>query len=124
VRVSGGRFSGSVKLDEGWLLLLRSEFPVEILSDAVTICAVLETGRDRGGQSRQPDPSVVQAIGVFGEKLAGSSNVKVFGSLTANPSNWLEVQTSVRLESPVFGQIQSQQRRPLRYGQLQGFCGA
>lgn len=125
VTVIGGEFSLTLDLDESVLLVGvgPGEFDViGIVSDGVTVCAEFRTGEDLDGQQRQPDSAVVEAVGSFGERLENSPGVKVFGSATANPANWLEVETSVPLESPVLDEIVDLQRQAPTVGSLQGFC--
>lgn len=122
VLVLGGEFSTTLALDESLLLVLVPPDVIETVSERVTVCAEFRTGEDLDGQQRQPDQSVVEAVGPFGERLASSPNVKVFGSATENPSNWLEVQTSVRLESPLLGEIAALQGRPPGSAPLEDFC--
>lgn len=123
VTVTNGQFSTSLQLDESDLLVLVGDIDVlDVLSDSVTVCAEFQTGEDFDGQQRQPEPSVVAAVGPFGEGLANSPLVKVFGSATANPSNWLEVETSVGLEPPLVDEITALQARAPTVGTLRGFC--
>ena len=123
VTVTNGQFSTSLQIDESDLLVLVGDIDVlDVLSDSVTVCAEFQTGEDFDGQQRQPDPSVVEAVGPFGERLANSAQVTVFGSATANPSNWLEVETSVGLEPLLLDEIAALQGRAPTIGALAGFC--
>ncbi|CAN5617864.1 hypothetical protein BH23CHL6_BH23CHL6_08360 [soil metagenome] len=71
----------------------------------MTVCAEFRTGTDRSGEQRQPDRSVVEVVGRYGEALKGSRQANVFGSATANPAIWLETKTTVELESHVVNDI-------------------
>jgi hypothetical protein len=125
VRVSQGAFSLVLNLDERFILAVsQPDFATQIVSSSVTVCATFETGIDNNGRPRQTDPRVLQIVGRSGEALARSPNVTVFGSRTANPSNWLEVSTNVALASPALNRIASQQGRPVQSQPLEGFCGA
>ena len=124
VTVTGGEFSTSLRLDESDLLaVVAGGFDmIEIVSQGVTVCAEFATGEDFDGRQRQPNPSVVEAVGPFGERLADSPQLMVFGSATANPSNWLEVETSVGMEPPLLEEISALQGQAPTVGVLEGFC--
>lgn len=91
---------------------------------AVRLSPGHQTGEDFDGRQRQTDPAVVDVVGPFGEQLEGNPDVKVFGSLTDDPSNWLEVETTIPLESPLLAEIQRRQSRPVNSEPLAGFCAA
>lgn len=125
VTVSGGQFAGTLVLDESDLLVLVGTGPgedyVEAIDQDLTVCAQFQTGTDLQGQQRQP-PAVVEVVGPYGEALANSSQVTVFGSATATPSNWLRVMLDVLLPSHALDQIASQQGAPPQEQELEGFC--
>lgn len=123
VTLSGGTFAVTLALDESNVTVGVDEtFPLDIVSQDVTVCAQFETGTDLDGVQRQPDPEVAAAVGAFGEQLATSPQVSVFGSATDHPANWLEVLVDVTLESSVLDEIATLQGRPVEVGPLEGFC--
>jgi hypothetical protein len=129
VTVSDGRFSGVLRLNERLLLLGiaggkvdPTMGPVAKVDSAVTVCVDFETGKDNAGKTNQPDPSVRSAVGEFGERLRNSPQRTVFGSLTPNPENWLEVERRVALKSYLLGTIAHVQGREPESARLAGFC--
>jgi hypothetical protein len=123
VVVSRGRFSGVMALDEKTLLVgVPSTGRIAVVDNAVTACAEFQTGRDFDGKPRQPDANVRRIVGPNGERLKGSPQVTVFGSLTPKPSNWLEVETRVGMSSPLIGAIIAAQGTAPTTARLEGFC--
>lgn len=125
VTVGGGQFSGTLTLDESALLIFVGTGPGEDTIDTIdsdlTVCAQFQTGTSLGGEQIQP-PSVIAIVGPYGEALATSPQVYVFGSATDNPSNWLEVMIDVPLKSPVLDELTTRQGSEPKEQPMEGFC--
>lgn len=118
-----GTFSLTLTLDESILPLGVDEtYPIEVVSSAVDVCVKFATGVDNDGQQRQTGPSVIAAVGASGEGLRNSPQVKVFGSATDHPANWLEAATTVRMSSLMLDQVTAQQGFEPDVQLLTGFC--
>jgi hypothetical protein len=123
VTVSDGSFSTTLSLDESNLLIGLDLDPIGVISSDVDVCAEFRTGEDIvNGEQRQPDAGVVATVGTYGEALRDSPQVKVFGSATDNPANWLEVHVTVPLSSPLLSEIASGQGNQPDEERLDGFC--
>jgi hypothetical protein len=97
--------------------------PITLVDTAVTVCAELQTGEDFDGVPRQPDASVRDAVGPFGEDLRSSPQAVEFGSLTSTPSYWLEVTERVQGGVPgVLNAIAEAQGSAPTRALLNGFC--
>jgi hypothetical protein len=97
--------------------------PIVVVDDAVTVCAEFQTGTDLNGKPLQPDSAVADVVGANGENLKNSPQKTVFGSLTPNPSNWLQALSRVRvgIKNAAAAVASAQGARPtLR--RLHGFC--
>lgn len=123
VPVRDGVFSGRLALDESDVLVGVGVFRIDTLSNEVTVCAEFRTGESAlDDEPYQQDQSVIDEVGRFGERLEGSPNLEVFGSATDTPANWIEVKTTVPLESSVLDEIGAAQHDAPRSAALEGFC--
>lgn len=126
VTVEDGGFLARLSVNES-LLLVGIDLPGEeiaVVSDVLTVCAVVETGVDvLSGEPRQPDPDVRAVLGENGEALEGSAGTKVFGAATESPSIWLEVAIEVPADPPVSA-IEADQGFTPEVRRVPGFCGA
>jgi hypothetical protein len=123
VTVSDGTFSTTLDLDESNLLLGLDLDPIEVISSTLDVCAEFRTGEESSsGEQRQPDPTVVEIVGPYGEALENSPQVTVFGSATGNPANWLEATEAIQLSSPALAEIEGEQGSRPREEELAGFC--
>jgi hypothetical protein len=130
VIVDRGRFNTVLGFDYGDITVGLSpgtgdsQFgPVALVDEAVTVCAEFQTGEDFDGIPRQPDEAVVAAVGPNGEHLKSSPQRERFGSLTANPSWWLEVRRRIKRAAPYAASAieRAQGSRPVAR-RLEGFC--
>ena len=122
--VTAGEFSMTFPVDLGVLLLLDPEFDtVAQLDDNLTVCVEFRTGTDFDGVPRQSDP-VSAVVGTYGEGLEGSAQASVFGSLTENPSNWLEALAEVEVPNDdTLDQVNTTQTWAVaELAGLEGFC--
>jgi len=97
--VRGGQFSGSFPLDEQQLVSLH---PTS-LGDLVTACLQFRTNPGSIGDPAAQDAAVTRVVGERGSRLKESPHLRVMGSATDAPQNWIEIHRSVELLSPYFG---------------------
>lgn len=125
VPVEDGAFEATIVLDESSLAVGTDipEHKIAVVSDVLTVCAVIETGFDLSGEPRQPDPDVRAAVGDHGEALKDSPHAKIFGEATDSPSTWLEVSTEEFAPPPIRDISEAQGSTP-NVRTIDGFCGA
>lgn len=123
--VQGGAFSATLALDESDLLIAVGtqdfEDQVDQLDRHLTVCAEFQTGVDLDGVPRQPE-NVAGVVGTFGEALATSPQLNVFGSATDHPSNWLEAKIDVLHVSRMLDELTVKQGFEPEQVELDGFC--
>lgn len=122
VPVSGGRFAGTLALDESILAVgAGDELHVDTLDPDLAACAEFRTGNDVHDRPRQPD-TVAAIVGPNGEALATSPQLSIFGDFVDPPSSWLYAQVDLPLEPLIVEQLTRQQGGAPEVKTLDGFC--
>jgi hypothetical protein len=104
--------------------------PMNLVDNAVTVCASFETGYKDNPKTfeedkrmpQQPDPTVREAVGPRGEYLKNSPQRIVFGSLLPHPDNWLEALARAPGAGSAPAKVQQAQSLAPTVKRLEGFC--
>jgi hypothetical protein len=96
--------------------------PMNLVDNAVTVCASFQTGTNYNGAPNQPDAAVRQAVGRHGEYLQNSPQRIVFGASLPQPDNWLEALARAPRAGSAAAEVQSAQGLTPTVERLKGFC--